>query len=77
MSDLPGRISLRGFPYVPDATGNIAPEETVHMGEDMGVATGVDLGALIDVAARAEHMAGHSLPSQVLRAVPRSRTIPA
>ena len=67
---------LGGCPYAPGATGNIASEELVHMVEDMGVATGVDLEALIDVAARAEHLVGHTLPSQVLRAGPRSRTIP-
>jgi hydroxymethylglutaryl-CoA lyase len=66
---------LGGCPYAPGATGNIASEELVHMVEDMGVATGVDLDALIDVAARAETMVGHRLPSQVLRAGPRSRTI--
>jgi hydroxymethylglutaryl-CoA lyase len=66
---------LGGCPYAPGATGNIASEELVHMVEDMGVATGVDLDALIDVAARAEKMVGHTLPSQVLRAGPRSRTI--
>jgi hydroxymethylglutaryl-CoA lyase len=66
---------LGGCPYAPGATGNIASEELVHMVEDMGVATGVDLDALIDVAARAETMVGHTLPSQVLRAGPRSRTI--
>jgi hydroxymethylglutaryl-CoA lyase len=67
---------LGGCPYAPGATGNIASEELVHMVEDMGVATGVDLDALIDVAARAERLVGHTLPSQVLRAGPRSRTIP-
>jgi hydroxymethylglutaryl-CoA lyase len=67
---------LGGCPYAPGATGNIASEELVHMVEDMGVATGVDLEALVDVAARAERMVGHTLPSQVLRAGPRSRTIP-
>jgi len=68
---------LGGCPYAPGATGNVATEELVHMVEDMGVATGVDLEALVDVAARAEQMVGHTLPSQVLRAGPRSRTIPA
>jgi hydroxymethylglutaryl-CoA lyase len=68
---------LGGCPYAPGATGNIASEELVHMVEDMGVATGVDLEALIDVAARAERMVGHTLPSQVLRAGPRGRTIPS
>ncbi len=68
---------LGGCPYAPGATGNIATEELVHMVEDMGVATGVDLDQLIDAAAEAEQMVGHKLPSQVLRAGPRTRTIPA
>jgi hydroxymethylglutaryl-CoA lyase len=68
---------LGGCPYAPGATGNIATEELVHMVEDMGVATGVDLAAMIDVAAEAERMVGRELPSQVLRAGPRTRTIPA
>lgn len=67
---------LGGCPYAPGASGNIATEELVHMVEDMGVETGVDLEALIDVAAQAEQLVGHQLPSQVLRAGPRTRTTP-
>jgi hydroxymethylglutaryl-CoA lyase len=66
---------LGGCPYAPGATGNIATEELVHMAEDMGVETGVDLAAMIDAAARAERIVGRTLPSQVLRAGPRTRTI--
>ena len=65
---------LGGCPYAPGASGNIATEELVHMLEDMGIDTGVDLAALIDVAAQAEQLVGHTLPSQVLRAGPRTRT---
>lgn len=65
---------LGGCPYAPGASGNIASEELVYMLEDMGVDTGVDLAALIDVAAQAERLVGHQLPSQVLRAGPRTRT---
>jgi hydroxymethylglutaryl-CoA lyase len=68
---------LGGCPYAPGASGNIATEELVHMVEDMGVATGVDLAAMIEAAAEAERIVGHELPSQVLRAGPRTRTIPA
>jgi hydroxymethylglutaryl-CoA lyase len=68
---------LGGCPYAPGATGNIATEELVHMVEDMGISTGVDLSAMIDAAATAERLVGHKLPSQVLRAGPRTRTIPA
>jgi hydroxymethylglutaryl-CoA lyase len=66
---------LGGCPYAPGATGNIATEELVHMVEDMGVDTGIDLAALIDAAADAERIIGRQLPSQVLRAGPRSRVI--
>jgi len=66
---------LGGCPYAPGATGNIATEEVVHMVEDMGVDTGIDLAALIDAAADAEQIIGRQLPSQVLRAGPRSRVI--
>lgn len=68
---------LGGCPYAPGATGNIATEELVHMVEDMGVGTGIDLEALIEAAADAERIVGKRLPSQVLRAGPRTRTIPA
>ncbi|HXW43349.1 MAG TPA: hydroxymethylglutaryl-CoA lyase [Streptosporangiaceae bacterium] len=68
---------LGGCPYAPGATGNIATEELVHMVEDMGVATGIDLDAMIEAAADAERIIGRTLPSQVLRAGPRSRTIPS
>lgn len=66
---------LGGCPYAPGATGNIATEELIYMVEDMGVATGVDLDAMIDAAADAERIVGRTLPSQVLRAGPRTRTI--
>jgi hydroxymethylglutaryl-CoA lyase len=68
---------LGGCPYAPGATGNIATEELVHMVEDMGISTGVSLAAMIDAAADAERIIGRQLPSQVLRAGPRTRTIPA
>jgi hydroxymethylglutaryl-CoA lyase len=68
---------LGGCPYAPGATGNIATEELIHMVEDMGVATGIDLEAMIEAAADAERVIGRQLPSQVLRAGPRTRTVPA
>ncbi|HKE52630.1 MAG TPA: hydroxymethylglutaryl-CoA lyase, partial [Actinomycetes bacterium] len=64
---------LGGCPYAPGATGNIATEELVHMVEDMGVGTGIDLDAMIAAAAEAERLVGRTLPSQVLRAGPRTR----
>jgi hydroxymethylglutaryl-CoA lyase len=68
---------LGGCPYAPGATGNIVTEDLVHMLEDMGIATGVDLAALMECAQLAEELVGRELPSQVLRAGPRSRTVSA
>lgn len=68
---------LGGCPYAPGATGNVCTEDLVYMVEDMGVATGVDLEAMIDAARAAEGLVGRVLPSQVLRAGPRTRLTPA
>jgi hydroxymethylglutaryl-CoA lyase len=67
---------IGGCPYAPGASGNIATEELVHMLEDMGIATGIDLDALIEVAELAEKLLGRTLPSGVLRAGPRTRLVP-
>jgi hydroxymethylglutaryl-CoA lyase len=67
---------LGGCPYAPGATGNVCTEDLVHMVEDMGVDTGVDLDALLDAAREAERLVGRTLPSQVLRAGPRTRLTP-
>ncbi|WP_026189831.1 hydroxymethylglutaryl-CoA lyase [Salinispora mooreana] len=64
---------LGGCPYAPGASGNLATEEAVHMLHDMGIDTGIDLAALIEVAELAEELVGRSLPSGVLRAGPRTR----
>jgi hydroxymethylglutaryl-CoA lyase len=69
---------LGGCPYAPGASGNLASEELVHMLEDMGIETGVDLEALLEAARLAERVVGRELPSAVLRAGPRTRrTVPA
>jgi hydroxymethylglutaryl-CoA lyase len=67
---------LGGCPYAPGATGNVCTEDLVHMVEDMGVDTGVDLEALLEAAREAERLVGRTLPSQVLRAGPRTRLTP-
>jgi hydroxymethylglutaryl-CoA lyase len=68
---------LGGCPYAPGASGNVATEEVVHMLEDMGIDTGVDLGALLEAAEYAQEIVGHELPSGVLKAGPRTRTVSA
>jgi hydroxymethylglutaryl-CoA lyase len=68
---------LGGCPYAPGATGNIVTEDLVHMLDDMGIDTGVDLDALIDCARLAQDIVGRELPGQVMRSGPRSRTVPS
>jgi hydroxymethylglutaryl-CoA lyase len=68
---------LGGSPTAPGAGGNVASEDVVHMLEDMGVDTGVDLDRLLAAARLAGELVGHPLRSQVLVAGPRSRRAPA
>jgi hydroxymethylglutaryl-CoA lyase len=59
---------LGGCPFAPRATGNIATEDLVYLLEGEGVETGVDLAALIEVAAWLESLLGRQLPGQLYRA---------
>ncbi|MBA2358743.1 MAG: hydroxymethylglutaryl-CoA lyase [Actinobacteria bacterium] len=59
-----------GCPFAPKATGNIATEDLVYLLEGEGVETGVDLDALIRVAAWLEGELGRELPGQLHRAGP-------
>ena len=59
---------LGGCPFAPRATGNICTEDLVYMLEGEGIETGIDLGALIEVAQWLEGVLGRELPGQVYRA---------
>lgn len=59
---------LGGCPYAPGATGNIATEDMVHMFHEMGIETGVDLDALLAIAARLREIVNHDLESYISRA---------
>ena len=61
---------LGGCPYAPRATGNIATEDLVYLLDGEGVESGVDLDALIAVAAWLEEVLGRRLEGQVYRAGP-------
>ncbi|MDQ3823380.1 MAG: hydroxymethylglutaryl-CoA lyase [Actinomycetota bacterium] len=67
---------LGGCPYAPRATGNVATEDLVYLLEGEGVATGVDLDALVAVAQWLEDVLGRRLEGQLYRAggFPRSTT---
>jgi hydroxymethylglutaryl-CoA lyase/(R)-citramalyl-CoA lyase len=59
---------LGGCPFAPKATGNIATEDLLYLLEGEGVATGVDLDALVGVAAWLSGVLGRPLPGLVHRA---------
>ena len=62
---------MGGSPFAAGATGNIATEDLVHMLEDMGIATGIDLEALLAAAQLAQSIITGDLPSKLLKAGPR------
>ena len=57
-----------GCPFAPRATGNIATEDLVYLLHGMGHETGIDLDALIEVAAWMAEQLGKELPGQVYKA---------
>lgn len=59
---------LGGCPFAPRATGNVATEDLVYLLHGEGVETGIDLDALISVAAWLEELLGRTLEGQVYRA---------
>lgn len=58
---------LGGCPFAAHkgAAGNVCTEDLVFMLHEMGIATGVDLERLIEVARLAEDIVGHGLPGAV------------
>jgi hydroxymethylglutaryl-CoA lyase len=61
---------LGGCPVPPGATGNIATEDLVSMLHEMGIATGVDLDALLATAREVQALLGRPLGSHTLVAGP-------
>ena len=65
---------LGGCPFAghKGAAGNICTEDLVHMCEEMGIETGIDLEKLIECARLAEEIVGHPVPGKVMRGGPLS-----
>ncbi len=60
---------LGGCPYAAGASGNLATEDLVWLLDGLGIATGIDLDALINVAAWISAELGRDPASRVARAV--------
>jgi hydroxymethylglutaryl-CoA lyase len=59
---------IGGCPFAPGAPGNICSEDLIHMLHEMGIATGVDLPALMACARLLEDLLGHEVPGQTIKA---------
>jgi hydroxymethylglutaryl-CoA lyase len=67
---------LGGCPFAPGATGNVCTEDLVHMLQSMGYDTGVDLDAILSIAAELPAIVEHDVPGQVVKAGPSTRLYP-
>jgi hydroxymethylglutaryl-CoA lyase len=61
---------LGGCPVPKGATGNVATEDVVSMLHEMGIETGIDLGALLAASRAAQDVLGRPLGSHTLVAGP-------
>jgi len=76
--DLDGTIGgMGGCPYCGNgrATGMAPSEDLLHMLEDMGVETGVDIDKLVDCVWMAERVIGRELYGHVSKAGPRPKRL--
>jgi len=61
---------LGGCPVPPGSTGNIASEDLVSMLHEMGIATGIDLDALLAASREVQDVLGRPLGAHLLTAGP-------
>ena len=61
---------LGGCPFaaLEGAAGNVCTEDLVFLCEELGIETGIDLDALIEVARLAEDVVGHPLNGSIMKA---------
>ncbi len=57
-----------GCPFVPGAAGNISTEDLVHMMDEMGIETGIDILKIIEIAKNLKGLLGHEGDSYILKA---------
>ena len=59
---------LGGCPFVPGAAGNISSEDVIHMLDESGIKTGIDVLKVMAISRKVSELVGHKLESYVLRA---------
>ncbi|WP_298487462.1 hydroxymethylglutaryl-CoA lyase [uncultured Maribacter sp.] len=60
---------LGGCPFIKNATGNIATEDSVHMIHQMGYETGIDINKIAKISRELETTLGHKLPGQMYQLI--------
>ncbi|MBK7633727.1 MAG: hydroxymethylglutaryl-CoA lyase [Saprospiraceae bacterium] len=65
---------LGGCPFIKGATGNIATEDVVHMLDQMGVDTGIDMYKLAKISLEIEKVLGYPLPGLMYKMI-QNKTI--
>lgn len=66
---------LGGCPYAKGATGNVATEDVVYLLHGLGIATGIDLNALIDTGAWISESIGKPYASRAGKALLGKRAV--
>lgn len=59
---------LGGCPFVPEAAGNISTEDVLHLCDESGISTGIDIKKMLSLSLALQSLLGHSVDSYVLRA---------
>ena len=59
---------LGGCPFVPGAAGNVSSEDVIHMCDEMGIETGIDVVKVMEMSRRLRELVEHELESYVLKA---------
>lgn len=57
-----------GCPFVPGAAGNVSTEDLLHMCDECGIETGIDIDKMLKVSRRIKEIVGHETDSYILRA---------
>lgn len=65
---------LGGCPFIKGAAGNVPTEDAVHMFEAMGIATGVNLAAVIEAVTFLEETLNRKLPGRMKRVLSQRET---
>jgi hydroxymethylglutaryl-CoA lyase len=63
---------LGGSPFAKGAGGNLPTEDLVHLLDDEGITTGIDLGLVLEAVAVLRDVVGHDVPGRVATFGPRT-----